>query len=306
MFPEGKKFSFTVFDDTDNATVANVKPVYDLLHSCGIRTTKSVWVYPPRGFFKGSSLQDAEYMRFIKELQDHGFEIGLHNVGDGVFTREEIRDGLEQFKEKIGHYPQIHSNHASNMDNLFWWEKRFVWPVSLIYKLLCECKAERGGESRVNKFFWGDFAKRHIRYIRNLTFKGINTIASDPKMPYQINETAEFSNLWFSSSDGGTVEEFTELISPANVDCLAESGGACIVYTHFSSGFVNDDGKVNSQFEKNIRYLAQKDGWFVPVTTLLDHLANKQTIVDPGYLYKFGTNIRWVAHKFQKSCRYKL
>lgn len=306
MFPEGKKFAFTVVDDTDYATVANVKPVYDLLYSCGIKTTKSVWVYPTRGLFNGSSLQDEEYLSFIHELQDRGFEIGLHNVGDGLFTREEIRDGLDIFKENIGYYPRIHSNHASNPDNLFWWENRFVWPISLMYKLLSKSKAKRGGESRINNFFWGDYAKQHIRYIRNLTFNGINTTTSDPKMPYRINETAEFSNLWFSSSDGETVKEFTELISPANVDRLTEDGGVCIVYTHFSSGFVNDNGKVNSQFEKNIRYLAQKDGWFVPATTLLDHLANKKTIIDPGYLYKFGTNIRWVAHKFAKNWRYKL
>ena len=192
MFPERKKFAFTVFDDTDNATVANVKPIYDLLHSCGIKTTKSVWVYRSRGFFKGSSLQDAEYLSFINELQDQGFEIGLHNVGDGIFTRQEIRDGLDLFKEKIGYYPRIHANHASNPDNLFWREKRFEWPISLMYKILSRRKAERGGESPISNYFWGDFAKQHIRYIRNLTFNGINTIASDPKMPYQINRTAEF------------------------------------------------------------------------------------------------------------------
>lgn len=303
MFPGGKKFAFTVCDDTDNATVANVKPVYDLLYNCGIKTTKSTWVYPPRGSFKGSSMQDEDYLSFIHELQDRGFEIGLHNVGDGPFTRQEISDGLDIFKKNIGHYPRIHSNHSANPDNLFWWENRFVWPINLMYKLLSERAAERGGESLINSFFWGDLAKRHIRYIRNLTFNGINTIASDQKMPYRINKMAEFSNLWFSSSDGGAVNEFTELISPANVDRLAKDGGVCIVYTHFSSGFVNDSGKVNAEFEKNIRYLSQKDGWFVPATTLLDYLANHQTTIDPGYLYKLGTNIRWVAHKFAKSLR---
>ena len=102
MFPDGKKFAFTIFDDTDYATVANVKPVYDLLYVCGIKTTKSVWVYPSRGFFNGSSLQDKEYLDFIHELRDRGFEIGLHNIGDGLFTRQEISDGLNIFKEYIG------------------------------------------------------------------------------------------------------------------------------------------------------------------------------------------------------------
>lgn len=304
MFPDGKKFAFTIFDDTDYATVENVKPVYDLLYGCGIQTTKSVWVYPSRGFFNGSSLQDKEYLDFIHELQGRGFEIGLHNIGDGLFTRQEIRDGLDMFNKYIGYYPRIHSNHARNSDNLFWWEKRFVWPVSLMYKLLSKNRPECGGESKINNFFWGDFAKQHIRYIRNLTFNGINTIASDPKMPYLINKTAEFSNLWFSASEAKNVEEFIELLSPRNIDRLEKDGGVCIICTHFSSGFVSDIGKVNPQFEKNIRYLAKKDGWFVPATTLLDHLASKQTIIDPGYLYKFGTNIRWLSHKVVKSWRY--
>jgi len=303
MFPDEKKFAFTVFDDTDNATVENVKPVYDLLYSCGIKTTKSVWVYPPRGSYKGSSLQDKEYLSFIHQLRDRDFEIGLHGVGDGLFTRQEIRDGLDQFKEKIGYYPRIHANHAANPDNLFWREKRFEWPISLLYRLLSGRKSERGGESHINNCFWGDFAKQHIKYIRNLTFNGINTIASDPKMPYQINRTAEFTNLWFSSSDGHSVEQFTELISPGNVERLAKDGGVCIVYTHFASGFVNDAGKVNPQFEKNIRYLAQKGGWFVPATTLLDHLASKQSTIDPGYIYRLGTNVRWGASRLAKKLR---
>lgn len=36
-FPDGKRFVFTIIDDTDVATLSNVKPVYDLLHECGLR-----------------------------------------------------------------------------------------------------------------------------------------------------------------------------------------------------------------------------------------------------------------------------
>ena len=42
-FPEGRKFAFTILDDTDDATVENVRPVYDLLTELGFRTTKTVW-----------------------------------------------------------------------------------------------------------------------------------------------------------------------------------------------------------------------------------------------------------------------
>ena len=46
-WPGGKSFAFTVFDDTDRATVENVGPVYRFLAELGFLTTKSVW--PIRG-----------------------------------------------------------------------------------------------------------------------------------------------------------------------------------------------------------------------------------------------------------------
>ena len=42
-WPEQRKFAFTIVDDTDKATVENVKPVYDFLAESGIRTTKTAW-----------------------------------------------------------------------------------------------------------------------------------------------------------------------------------------------------------------------------------------------------------------------
>ena len=43
-WPDDRRFAFTIFDDTDNATLANIVPVYDLLAELGFRTTKSVWL----------------------------------------------------------------------------------------------------------------------------------------------------------------------------------------------------------------------------------------------------------------------
>ncbi|MCJ7777683.1 MAG: hypothetical protein MUP16_05150, partial [Sedimentisphaerales bacterium] len=42
-WPNGKDFAFTVFDDTDLATLENVREVYSLLADYGFRTTKLVW-----------------------------------------------------------------------------------------------------------------------------------------------------------------------------------------------------------------------------------------------------------------------
>ena len=40
-WPEGRSLAFTVFDDTDHATLENVSPVYAFLRESGFRTKKS-------------------------------------------------------------------------------------------------------------------------------------------------------------------------------------------------------------------------------------------------------------------------
>jgi hypothetical protein len=48
-WPNGKRFAFTIVDDTDDATVQKVRPVYDFLLELGIRSTKTVWPFGPAG-----------------------------------------------------------------------------------------------------------------------------------------------------------------------------------------------------------------------------------------------------------------
>jgi hypothetical protein len=307
-YPDGARFAFSIFDDADNGTVANAAPVYRLLDQHGILTTKSVWVYPPRGGFDGECLLDADYRTWIQQLSAQGFEIGLHNVGDGSFTREEILDGLEIFREVVGSYPRTHANHVSNPDAVYWWDRRFEWPFNLLYRAFYTLRSgppPKGGEDPSSGHFWGDAVKEHVSYIRNLTFNGIDTLASDPRMPYGIRSKEMFSNLWFSSSDGQTIEEMCALLSEANVDALEANGGTCIVYTHFASGFVDGGGRVDPRFEQRIAYLASKRGWFVPVTRLLDHLATQGSTDDPGYRYLVMRDVAWAFGRLGKWWRYR-
>src|SRR3990172_12240819 len=127
-FPQKKKFAFTIIDDTDGATVDNVKPVYDFLAKLKMRTTKTIWVFPPRDKFKGETLKDYNYRQFVGKLRRAGFEIALHSVGSGEFNRQDIFDGLDIYKKFVGSYPAIQINHAQNPDNLYWGLKRFGLP----------------------------------------------------------------------------------------------------------------------------------------------------------------------------------
>jgi len=88
------RFVFTILDDTDDATVENLEPIYRLLTELGMRTTKTVWPLdcPPElqgPFFAAQTLQDPEYLTFVKRLVDAGFELAFHGATMGSSSREQ-------------------------------------------------------------------------------------------------------------------------------------------------------------------------------------------------------------------------
>jgi len=303
-WPNNKKFAFTIIDDTDYSFVDNIEPIYSLLDGCGIKTTKTTWVYPPRDHFKGHCLEDEHYQNFIRKLQSTGVEIAFHGAGSGEFTREEIIEGIEDFKRIVGYYPKIHINHGWNPDNIYWGDKRFIFPLSNIVRLFYGKDKKFFGDKIGEQCFWGDICKDKIKYIRNHVFSDINTEKCDRQMPYRSRKKDTFSNYWFSSSDGDTVKEANRILSKENIDQLEEVEGFCILYTHFGCDFVDSNGQVNKTFESNIRYLSQKEGWFVPAGMLLDYLLeNKTTREYASYTHLARLDIKWVIDKIKTKWR---
>src|SRR5690606_11618629 len=125
-WPEGKKFAFTVFDDTDLSDLERGPDIYAFLREIGLRTTKSVWTIDnvEESTFGGSTCQDAAYLEWVLELQDAGFEIASHGAASASSPRAETLRGLETFEEMFGHYPRIHVNHHRNRDGLYWGASR--------------------------------------------------------------------------------------------------------------------------------------------------------------------------------------
>jgi len=96
-------------------------------------------------------------------------------------VREEILRGVELFQQLLGQYPQIQINHSHNPDSVYWGHKRFVAPVSWLYRLgrpgrRLHCSGEQEGSPH----FWGDVVKKHVRYVRNLTFNRITGFYEAP------------------------------------------------------------------------------------------------------------------------------
>ena len=298
-WPEGRDFAFTVFDDTDLATLENVAPVYELLRRLGFRTTKSVWAIEGRETPRigGMTCEDAAYRSWTLGLQASGFEIGSHGATYVTSPRVQVIRAMDRFREIYGHDPLVLANHAGCAESIYWGTDRVGGGARLAYNAMTGFR-RRGvfrGHLDGDPLFWGDVCKERVRYVRNFTFADVNTLAACPVMPYHDPERP-FVNGWFASSEGADVAAFNRCLSEANQDRLEADGGACIMYTHFASGFWTD-GRLNPRFEELMTRLAARNGWFVPVTTLLDYLVEYRGLSVLSDAQRRRLEWRWLLSK---------
>lgn len=298
-WPDGKDFAFTVFDDTDNATLGTVAPVYDLLGRLGFRTTKSVWAIrgaePPR--IGGVTCEDPAYRSWTLGLQASGFEIGSHGATFVTSPRAQVIRAMDRFLEIYGHDPFSLANHAGCAESIYWGADRVGGAARLAYNSMTGFR-RRGvfrGHIEGDPLFWGDVCLDRIRYVRNFTFASLNTLAACPLMPYH-DPQRPFVNGWFASSEGADVTAFSQCLAEANQDRLEAEGGACIMYTHFASGFWSE-GRLDPRFQAVMTRLAGKNGWFVPVTTLLDYLAEQRGLTAISPAQRRRLEWRWLLSK---------
>lgn len=274
VWPDGKAFAFTVFDDTDRSTLENVREVYALLKDFGFRTTKSVWPIDGKKALNGvgSTCEDQDYLRWVNDLKKSGFEIAYHMATFNSAVREETIRGLEKFAELFEHYPMSMANHVGCQNNIYWGHYRLSGFNRFMYNLLTSSRRKKNyrGHIEGDKHFWGDICKEKIKYVRNFVFPQMNTLSMCPMMPYH-DPDRPYVNYWFASSNGSTVRSFNKCISEEHQDLLEQEGGACIMYAHFAFGFY-EDGINNPRFKFLMERLSKKNGWFVPVSTLLDYL----------------------------------
>jgi len=300
-WPDGKAFAFTIFDDTDLATLERVVPVYSFLEEIGLRTTKSVW--PLRGDeaprIDGVTCEDPEYAAWTLELQRRGFEIGYHGASNVTAPRALAMRSLSRFNELYGHPPRSMANHSGCAEGIYWGPDRVSGAHRLLYNLLTRFRnvGVHRGHVEGDPLFWGDLCREQVEYVRNFTFTDINTLAACPTMPYHDPERP-YANAWFASSEGAEVNAFNRCISEENQDRLEAEGGACIMYTHLASGFFGG-GALDPRFEQLMRRLAAKNGWFVPVSTLLDHLRREGRSATIGRAERNALERRWLWSKLR-------
>ena len=300
-WPGGRDFAFTIFDDPDLDTVDNVRTVYSFLADLGLRTTKAVW--PIRGhatpYVGGTTCEDKEYLQCMRALQEKGFEIALHNVTYHTSIREETSRGLDVFHELFGHYPFSLANHTGCSESIYWGRARVSGTQRVIYDLL-RLKPDRynsffQGHIESSPLFWGDLCRAKIKYVRNFALSDINTLKACPAMPYR-DPARPYVNYWFAASEGPGLASFNKTLSEANQDRLASEGGACIIYTHLASGFV-ERGKLNGRFKSLMERISSMNGWFVPVHTLLDYILEVRGEYTITQAERINLERKWLWHK---------
>lgn len=277
VWPDGKKFAFTVFDDPDSQTFETTQAVYTFLRDLGFRTTKGVWPLAPRreASDPGLTCGDVRYVEYLRQMQQWGFEIGYHNATSHTSTREETLEGLARFAELFGHQPRVMAHHYFCDENMYWGEGRLSGWRRAAYKLLTLGRTrDSTGHIAGNPNFWGDACREHVTYIRGFVFPAINTLRSCPFFPYHDTDRP-FVNFWYAGTEGANAASFLKAVSEEQQDRLEEEGGLCIMYTHFGHNYLNG-GQLQPRFRELMTRLSGKNGWFVPVGTILDFLRHRQ------------------------------
>lgn len=273
-FPEGRKFAFTIIDDTDVSTVENTRPFYALLEKLGMRTTKTVWpVGCPEGspnFRQSETLEDSGYREFVLGLHRSGFEIASHGATMESSTRDRTLRAFQRFYEIFGEYPRVHANHSFNRENVYWGPARLDNPFlrQLYGRITGRGPGYYQGEIEGSDYWWGDVLEQRIEYTRNLSFHEINLLRINPTMPYH-DPTRPLVHWWFSGTDAEGVVEFRQVLRSENQERLEREGGVCILSTHLGKRYVVD-GKVDLGAQRLLEELAGRNGWFPPVGELLD------------------------------------
>lgn len=299
-WPGGAQFVFTIFDDTDSQSLERGKPVYSLLHQLGFRTTKSVWVSRTSDQQDcGGTCDDVDYLAWLKELQEKGFEIGWHMASATTSLREQTIEGLERFKKHFGKYPATMANHYDCNENIYFGDARLSGINKLLYNLLTKFRNHNvfKGDVEGNELFWGDHCRAKIKYVRNFVFEDINTLKQCSHMPYH-DADRPWVNKWFAASEGANVTSFNNLLTNEAIDRLEDEGGACIIYTHFGLGFYDEQGRaLNDEFSRILNYISKKNVWLPTVSELLDFL---ESVNGRKYISKyerFIIEMKWLKHK---------
>lgn len=299
VWPNGKQFAFSIFDDPDSQTWEAGRAVYGVLQDLGFRTTKGVWPLAAirQASDHGLTCAAPGYVDWMRELVAAGFEAGYHNATSHTCYREESRRGLERFEEIFGGTPKTAANHYFCEDNLYWGEDRLSdWRRSAYNVLTRYRQAGRyHGHQTGHPLYWGDLAQQKITYLRNFVFSDVNCFNPCPFFPYH-DPARPLIKQWYCAAEGSNFQNFSRTLTDQAQDRLEAEGGLCIMYVHFGHQF-HENGRVQPGFLRTMERLAGKNGWFAPVGTILDYVRAQRGEHEITDRERAALERRWLWHK---------
>jgi len=308
-FPEGASFAFTILDDTDDTTVENGIPVYDLLNDLGFKITKTVWAFDARPedrgpYFAGSTLSNDSYFDWVKELQNSGFEIAFHNATMASSIRSDTIKALDLIEQSLGCKVRLHCNHGQNKENLHWGAERYRHPlirtfVKLLFNVGNYPKFE--GNNVNSPYYWADVADQRLSFIRGLTYGTLDCSKIKPYGPY-FERAKQKSSCFFNTADAPNIYAYNRLVNRNSIDKLKKEGGWAVVSTHLGKGFFRY-GKLNKDFVDTMEYISKLGGWYVPVSELLDYISVKNGAKQINNAVRFSMEINHVIDRVKNKIK---
>ncbi len=272
--PDFYEAGIAITDDPDNGSFQQFKSIYDLLIRLNLPTTRAMWAFKPVEYtgtppldieFFAPALVEKDCLAYCKELHRHGFEICLHGASSGNNTRQRMIDALDFIEHEIGPV-RTFICHSKNAENPYWEYKCTDSPL-FSRALQMYSKNRCFGEVEGSPYFWGDYCKNRIDYVRLFRTRQVNTLAFNPAMPYhEFNKP--YVNFWFSATKG----YLPKLLTPQAIERLCSSNGASIVYQYLHK-YVDKNGVILPEVSACLERLSTDNRlFFRPASVLLDRL----------------------------------
>lgn len=280
--PYPYRAGFCITDDTDAATLTQVKLVYDFLKSVNLLTTKTVWAFKPQApsgipktppsTLRGITLEDPGYLDYCRALREAGYEIALHSASAGNNTREQTIAAFELLEREFGN-GGTYICHAKNADNIYWEEKTAPDPL-LRHVLSLYSKYRCFGEDEQSEYFWGDVCRQKVKQIRLFRTRNTNTLAFNPSMPY-FDAAKPYVRGWFSA----TKRSFHDCTTPAALERLCGEFGLTVLYQYLHRYADPQANAVLARFREDAERLASRSDIFLATTSqIMERLRQIQSI----------------------------
>jgi hypothetical protein len=309
LFPEGYTFGFTIIHDADCAYSRRLAPLFEAFDEFGFKLTVTAFVFwadwanngaiwrewkeaerDGGDFFapKAVPLVDDKEREFYVELANRGHEIGIHTPSDTSDTRHDIVRAFEFFKEVFGHYPKVYTEHSGST-NKEAQANEGSKPESIYYN--ADLLNDYGPWVWIDDE-WGIPHNRHAQFYDILAVNGspFNKVA---EMKYGIAKGFLRSGKWREGDGDGFLAGYSD----ENIDLLEKNRGLALVYTHLDKKWLDSGTRqMRGAIKDQLRYLASKNGWFVPASTILDRAQAIQKVK----VYPDETSLRIVNEGGEK------